>query len=471
MASILAIISKAVFEKMTKGASPKIGDVLPIELYASQNAALRPLEDGGSLFLVTVRPGEELWLVGVLDSPEHDDDGWTAAKNTTPIRDLASVKDKLRFSTNTGIKAKPGALGMSLQTPRQLTDADVELLRGSQGAEPEKKDKKEKTEKKKAEGPWTVVASAKLGSRPFRLATCGKDRWLVQGKPGDAVTLLDADLSVAARLPSKAWGQVSASSDGKRVGVATIGAIHVLGADGKREVALDTTEWWEHTSGGVVFADGGKHAWFTCMPDEEEDEVEGRYAFGVLDIARKKRIGLVPVEFDHEGHLWLYPRSDGTSAVLWGNAQQDAQEYWLVTGIDGEAQVEPLEGPSGSGFTEHLDTDDAIIVTDLRSVTWHSSDDGEELRSISFEGALDEGEDIGAVAPLADGSLLLVRERFAEQTSRLALGALDGTLTELAADGLPAGRPTLLRVGSEGRVLVGYVDGTIALLRSRRSVD
>jgi hypothetical protein len=39
------------------------------------------------------------------------------------------VRDRLRFDTGKGIAAKPGALAMSLQTPRRLTEDDVRLLR------------------------------------------------------------------------------------------------------------------------------------------------------------------------------------------------------------------------------------------------------------------------------------------------------------------------------------------------------
>src|SRR5207253_1140115 len=41
----------------------------------------------------------------------------------------------------TGISAKKGALGMSLQTPRTLTDGDVLLLRTATGAPPQKEEK------------------------------------------------------------------------------------------------------------------------------------------------------------------------------------------------------------------------------------------------------------------------------------------------------------------------------------------
>jgi len=132
MADMLAIISKAVFEADSKSAKP--GDVLPIDRYNSTNKNLLPLEAGGTLFLVTVRPPDEkLWLVAALEQPKHNGSAWVAAANVLPVTDISGVRDQLKFSTGTGIQAKKGALGMSLQTPRQLTADDVAVLRGAAG--------------------------------------------------------------------------------------------------------------------------------------------------------------------------------------------------------------------------------------------------------------------------------------------------------------------------------------------------
>jgi uncharacterized protein (TIGR02996 family) len=127
--SALAIVSKAVFEKLAgKGAEP--GAVLGIDRYTSKHAALEGLAEGGALFLVTVRPPDEaLWLVGVLEDPEATAEGWVAAASTQAIADVSAAKAELRFASGTGITAKPGTLGMSLQTPRVLTDGDAALLR------------------------------------------------------------------------------------------------------------------------------------------------------------------------------------------------------------------------------------------------------------------------------------------------------------------------------------------------------
>src|SRR5580692_6994453 len=132
MPSVLAIVSKAVFEKQTKGAA--VGTTVAFDHYASSHAALAPLEAGGALFLVTVRPpDEQLWLVGVLESPRKAEDGWRATTNVVPIVDLTARKDELVFANGKGLSAKPGALGMSLQTPRALADSDVVVLREATG--------------------------------------------------------------------------------------------------------------------------------------------------------------------------------------------------------------------------------------------------------------------------------------------------------------------------------------------------
>lgn len=136
MGSVLAIVSKAVFEKLSKQhGGAEVGTVLPLDAYASTHKSLAPLADGGALFLVTVRPPDErLWLVACLEAPQLGKAGWTATPNRAPIADITTIKDQLVFTTGTGIQAKPGALGMSLQTPRALTSDDEALLRSTVGA-------------------------------------------------------------------------------------------------------------------------------------------------------------------------------------------------------------------------------------------------------------------------------------------------------------------------------------------------
>ncbi|MEQ1571767.1 MAG: hypothetical protein ABMA64_39430, partial [Myxococcota bacterium] len=129
MASVMAIVSKALFdaERGPAGAL-RVGDTWPTAVYTSANKGLAPLSDGGDLYLVTVRPGDVLWLVAVLRAPQFDGAKWTASPNVEPIRDLSSSIPSFRFSTGKGLQVKPGALGMSLQTPRALAPTDLTAL-------------------------------------------------------------------------------------------------------------------------------------------------------------------------------------------------------------------------------------------------------------------------------------------------------------------------------------------------------
>ncbi len=133
MPDMLAIISKAVFEKEAAGLKP--GDVLPLDRYRSASRHLDPLKSGGRLFLVTVRPPKEaLWLVAVLEGLKFQGEEWHATANRVPITDITALIPKLRFESGKGITAAKGALGMSLQTPRILTGEDVSLLLPTHGS-------------------------------------------------------------------------------------------------------------------------------------------------------------------------------------------------------------------------------------------------------------------------------------------------------------------------------------------------
>jgi hypothetical protein len=129
MASVLAIVSKAVFEKMV-AKDVALGTIVATDRYVSSHKTFESLAEGGALFLVTVRPPDEhLWLVGILENPKKKGDAWVAAKNTTALTDITGAIAKLQFTSGAGLKPKKGALGMSLQTSRLLTDGDVQLLR------------------------------------------------------------------------------------------------------------------------------------------------------------------------------------------------------------------------------------------------------------------------------------------------------------------------------------------------------
>ena len=129
----MAIVSKAVFEKAA-GKSPALGTALGLDRYASANRGLAALTGGGRLFLVTVRPPDEaLWLVAVLDDPSFKKEAWVAKASAVPLTDLSALKTKLTFENGKGLPTTAGTLGMSLQTPRVLTAADVALLDAALG--------------------------------------------------------------------------------------------------------------------------------------------------------------------------------------------------------------------------------------------------------------------------------------------------------------------------------------------------
>lgn len=162
MADMMVLVSKGEFEKAHKQA--KLGDTLAIDAYNSAAKALGAAE-GGALFLVTVRPPDEgFWLVAVLEKASFDGQRWTAKKNLTPITDLGALRAVLKFANGKGVPTEAGKLGMSLQTPRVLTDEDVALLRKATGGTPAprktEEKKKPEPEPKKKPAPVAIVEEA-----------------------------------------------------------------------------------------------------------------------------------------------------------------------------------------------------------------------------------------------------------------------------------------------------------------------
>jgi len=122
----MAIVSRDVFEG--SGVIAELGTRLEMDRYTSASKHLQPLATGGRMFLVTVRPGEQLWLIALLDNPQFDGIEWVAAdRSGLPITDITHLRSRLRFKSGKGITAA-GSLGQSLQTPRVLTADDVALL-------------------------------------------------------------------------------------------------------------------------------------------------------------------------------------------------------------------------------------------------------------------------------------------------------------------------------------------------------
>lgn len=198
MASALAIVSKAVFEKQAPGA--EVGAVVAMERYAATPKQLEALADGGALFLVTVRPpDEQLWLVAVLEDPAKKGGAWLAKPNVVAIRDISALKTKLVFENGKGLPSEAGKLGMSLQTPRVLTDADVALLRAGK-AKPQKTTVKPAPAPKKqtVEKPAAVVDG---GAKAIQAAIKDKDpaaalaaalSWWRATKNPDVADLIDS---------------------------------------------------------------------------------------------------------------------------------------------------------------------------------------------------------------------------------------------------------------------------------------
>lgn len=130
MPDVLAIVSKAVFDKEAAGRKP--GKVWAVDTYHSASKHLAPLSGGGRLFMVTVRPpSDTLWLVAVLENPQSIGKGWRAGRNRVPITDITSLVPRIRFANGKGITASLGTLGMSLQTPRVLDAQSSSLMLGA----------------------------------------------------------------------------------------------------------------------------------------------------------------------------------------------------------------------------------------------------------------------------------------------------------------------------------------------------
>ncbi len=190
----MAIVSKAVFEKEARGLA--IGDVWKTDRYASNNKGLAVLDGGGDLYLVTVRPPEVLCLVAVMKAPKHGADGWRAKPNTVAIRDISAARTQLTFAGGAPLPTKAGTLGMSLQTPRVLTDDDIALLTGGGPAtKPATKPTPHTRSKKPGKSSPSPVAEAARqvrspSGKPAKPSAGGLRSLLSTEKPGDALPAL-----------------------------------------------------------------------------------------------------------------------------------------------------------------------------------------------------------------------------------------------------------------------------------------
>jgi len=137
---VLAIVSRAVFEKDARAPSGKllgVGDVWPLDRYNSSHKTFERVRGGGRIFLVTVRPDERLWFLGVVDAPSFTGSSWVAAKkNAFAITDITALRKTIQFESGKGMSQDKGTLGMSLQTPRALAKGDVAQILALAGGAP-----------------------------------------------------------------------------------------------------------------------------------------------------------------------------------------------------------------------------------------------------------------------------------------------------------------------------------------------
>ena len=283
MGSVLAIVSKKVFEKEFRAAP---NQVVATAAYTSTHKTLEALAAGGDLFLVTVAAGEQLWLVGVLRKPKFAGGAWKAAPNTVPITDVTALVGQLRFESGNGITARPGALAMSLQTPRGLTEADVALLDGAKPA---------KTAAKPAARPaakrGTKTTTAKPATKPPTKTTGVKPAALEMtassaAKP--AVSKLTANS--AAEKPATAFKMTASSAaDAKpaKLGAAKPAAKPAAGSD------PDLAKAHAHLAAGALVPalDDLLRAWARCRSAEVADLIEhlgGEIASSLPAIAGNK---------------------------------------------------------------------------------------------------------------------------------------------------------------------------------------
>ncbi len=118
------MVSEAEFKKLrtSDGLPPRLGVKLDIDRYHSQHPVLEALAGGGALFLVTVLPGDVLWLVAMLGAVRRFKGSWKSQGTMTPVVDLTPVCGHL------GITRGDGKLAMRLKTPRVLDDRQWAIL-------------------------------------------------------------------------------------------------------------------------------------------------------------------------------------------------------------------------------------------------------------------------------------------------------------------------------------------------------
>jgi len=299
------------------------------------------------------------------------------------------------------------------------------------------------------------------GKDPARVARLGPEGVLVSGAGRQKTALLDGALALQTTLALRAHGQIAGSADGRLVAASTLRGATVTGLDGKAICKVEHADWWEENSGGVAFVDGGRRLLYVCLPDEEE--LDARLAVGLVDLTRPKaKPALVAVDFDLEAHHRLALLPDG-SAVLWSNAQQDAQAYFHVTiGPEGPV-VTPLALDMHAVFLGHVTPDGALLVSDRRAVVWMDGATGAERKRIELAHVLVQDDEILAAVPLGGDRLLLHLLSFPSRTRALVeVGGAASRVVEI--EGTAAGTVTALTTDARGCPLAVFEDGTVLTL-------
>jgi hypothetical protein len=126
MGSVLAPVGKKAFEQAVMELGVGVGLAWPLTEYQGHGRALRVLEAGGALFLVTVRTFGRIrvLLVAKLESPAMVDGVWVAEASQTPIFDITDMLDRLEIDLPTA----PADLAKALRKPWELTEGDVAIL-------------------------------------------------------------------------------------------------------------------------------------------------------------------------------------------------------------------------------------------------------------------------------------------------------------------------------------------------------
>ncbi len=342
MPSVLAIISQAVFAKLApKGVA--VGDVLDVDRYTSNHAAFAQLGRGDAIFVVTVRPPDErLWLVAILEEPERKASAWVAAGSTTTIADISSAIRTLKFASGTGITAKQGALGMSLQTPRVLTAEDVALLRAGRTKA------KRKATSKQAQPPAIKLVRVRGGT--FWMGFTIDDIHAVFSAFDEPAELADQfersrpirEVTITPFEVAPTQATAEDESDDDDAGVSAKHALAAVAAAGGRLPSEEEWEWIAREGGAVRFTSVPRAKHPLTPRTAGSAAHHGPNGFGVGDLLRPERVG-PNGKLARFGHIWFQEDSEvvGLHAAYRSTAEDDAS-YRIARALPGAKPPKPV---------------------------------------------------------------------------------------------------------------------------------